>query len=159
MTDVTLDSALSSLAASAAAFNETSDKCNRVLRETEQQLVAFNIGIEHWHGQPLARTDPTGDIGPHAHETEVVTVLGFAKLLGKWCLAVKEMRLVSGFYQGNMDSPFQNRYAHRDPLPLVDAPRELRMRALMLLPEFVAGFVEVVQEANSCLVKSCEQLS
>jgi hypothetical protein len=159
MTDVNLDSIFSSLSASASQLNETSERCNRTLRDAQARLVTMNIGLEHWHGRPIARTDKTGDIGPGDLETEFVTLLGFTKVLGKWCLAVKEMRLVSGFYEQDMDSPFQNSYVSREPSPLLDSPREIRLSALKVLPEFLSDLVQVVQEANAELSRSCELLN
>ena len=79
--------------------------------------------------------------------------MGFSRINGNWVLAIKSIRHVSGFYQGDTDCPFTNEYVDNDPEPLLETSRELRLTALKVLPEFLSGYNNLVQEINSELAK------
>ena len=87
MTEVNLDSIFSSLQNSATQLNEASETANAALAEAEARLVALNIGIEVWHPTPLAVADSEYGRGPYETSEEVVDLLGFARVKGKWRLA------------------------------------------------------------------------
>ena len=156
MTEVNFESAFLSLAVSAASLNKFSERCNVELASAQDRLIALNIGIEHWYSRPLIRTEKTGDFGAYETETQFITLLGFAKIRGKWVLGTKEMKLISGFYQGDLDSPFENRYEHTEPSPLLDSSREIRLRAVNALPEFFSEFAEIINKANLHLSRKQE---
>lgn len=158
MTEVNIHSILSSIESSAEELNAVSDSANRLLAEVEERLVKYNIGFEIWFGPPLARSDSEGGVGARETSTEMVDLLGFAKAEGSWCLAVKRVRRVSGFFQGDLDSPYQNDYLEASALPLVKQSRDMRTSAAELLPRFlecvlkqVRGRTQQVSEATSRL--------
>ena len=95
-----LESVFPALETQATRLNEASDHANRVLTALEQRLVNLNIGLEVWYPKPLDTTVSEGDFGPHETSSRVIQVVGLARVDGKWCLAVKPIRVVSGFYQG-----------------------------------------------------------
>lgn len=158
MTEVNFDSLFPSLEAKAARLNEASDNANKVLSGIEKRLIDMNIGIEVWDSEPLDIAIPEGDLGPNKTSSQIVQVLGFARAEGKWCLAVKPIRLVDGFFQGDMDSPFQNRYGAGPPTPLLQAARALRIAALRKMPKFIAALDEHVAETVNEIEKTANKL-
>jgi hypothetical protein len=138
MTEVAIQSLIPSLEAKAARLNAASDKANQILTNVERQLVDLNLGVEVWFDHPIHSTDLEGDVGATSTSKRVVQLLGFAKVLGKWSLAVKPMRLESGFFEGDMGCPFENRYSDGSPTFLLKASRSLRFAAVEVLPKFLA---------------------
>lgn len=136
-TEVDIQSLFPSLEAKAARLHAASDSANDLLSSIESRLTQLNLGVEVWFSRPIDSTDSKGDLGPNETSSHVVQVLGFAKAEGKWSLAVKPMRVVSGFYQGAMDCPYENHYADGPVTPLLKASRALRISALAALPEFL----------------------
>lgn len=154
MNDLNTNDLFSSLSDSASTLNSYSDSCNKKLKDAQERLASLNIGLEFWLDRPISRSDQKGDIGANDNSTEIIKRLGFSRLNGSWVLAVKTVRSVSGFYQGDMDCPYTNEYVDKDPDALLDSPRELRLAALKSLPEFLYGYNNLVCELNSELSKS-----
>ena len=149
MTEVNLDSIFASLESSAEDLNAASDEANRVLADVEERLVGYNIGFETWYGVPLTCSDSEGGIGAFEKSEEVVDVLGFAQIDKAWCLAVKKIRRVSGFYQGDEDCPYTNEFLEAPAVPLLNQSRELRTRAATVLPDFLSYVAEEIRKKAS----------
>ena len=145
MTEVNLNSIFSSLESQAAELNSASDTANQALADAEKRLVALNIGMEIWCPRPLECAEAEGGTGPYETIVEVVNLLGFARAEGKWCLAVKQVRRVSGFFEGDTNCPYTNEFLETPPAPLLKQSRSLRISALEALPEFLAQITEHVQ--------------
>ena len=141
------DKSLSPLLSKAAQLNQVSDRANRHIGDVEKKLSDAKIGITFWFdGPPLAQSDAKGDLGPDDFSEDTADILGYAKIDGKWCLAVKRMRFVRGFYEGDMSRRFRNVFVDGDPSPLLNASRELRLAALRILPDFLAAFTARIDE-------------
>ncbi len=149
-----LDDLFSSLSDSASTLNNYSDSCNKKLKYAQERLSSLNIGLEYWLEEPIFRGDQTGNLDPHKTSIEKIKRLGFSRLSSHWVLAVKTVRCVSGFYQGDMSCPYTNEYVDDAPEPLLDSSREIRLAALKALPEFLAKYNDLVQELNSELSNS-----
>jgi hypothetical protein len=145
-TEVGIQSLFPSLEAKAARLHTASDSANELLSRIESRLVQLNLGVEVWFSRPIDSTDQEGDIGPKETSSYVVQFLGFAKADGKWSLALKPMRAVSGFFQGDMDCPFVNHYADGPVTPLLKASRALRISAMAVMPEFLVELEKRVDE-------------
>ncbi len=152
MTDIAIGSLLDSLGAHASHLNDASDDANRLLESIEDRIVKMNIGLEVWYRYPILREDATGDFGPSSISQQVVQLFGFAKVEGKWCLAVKPMRLVKGFYEGQMDQAYEQPFAAGAPTPLLKASRLHRLAAVDVL----APFLEQLGEHVQSVVKSID---
>ncbi|GKW34031.1 hypothetical protein PEC730217_28110 [Pectobacterium carotovorum subsp. carotovorum] len=154
MSNTNFENLFSALSDSASILNTHSDSCNKIIKDTQDRLVSLNIGLEYWLNNPIFRSDQKGDIGANDNSTEIIKRFGFSRLNGNWMLSVKTVRCVSGFYQGEMDCPYTNEYVDKEPEPLLDAPREIRLTALKYLPEFLDGYNQLVQKLNSDLAKN-----
>lgn len=137
MTEVNINSLFSSLETQANQLNSVAESANNALEAAQNRLVNLNIGIEHWHPIPLDRSDQTGSTEAHDTSIEIRFLLGFAKVDGKWCLAVKKVRHESGFFEGDMGCPYTNEYLETPAVPLLSQSRNLRLTALNMLPEFL----------------------
>jgi hypothetical protein len=137
MTDPKLDSIFCSLEASAFDLNKASEAANKALRDAEKRLVALEIGMEAWYPQPLETTDWNGRLGPDDNNAEVASLLGFCRMDGKWCLAVKRTRFVHGFFEGDTNCPYTNPIPESPPAPLLKQSRSMRVKAVTALPGFL----------------------
>jgi hypothetical protein len=135
MAEANLSNLLSGLTSAAERLNRASDSVNAVISTVEAQLVTANVGIEVWLWEALGSTDA---VEPTRGEMSwIAQLLGFAKVNGNWCLAVKSTRFVSGFFEGDTSCPYQNEYLEASPSPLLQAPRAIRIAALDHLPKLV----------------------
>lgn len=158
MTEVTLDSIFSSLESSAKELNNASDVANQTLAEAEQRLVNSNIGIEVWYPKILTCTDSEGGVGAYEKSIDIIDVLGFARVEGKWCLAIKSIRRVSGFYQGDEDCPYTNEFIETPPSPLLKQSRTLRIKAVAALPGFIEHILKEVRSTIHEVTKATIKL-
>src|SRR5438034_7914565 len=97
--EIELSDLLSSFESAAERLNDTSDSVNSILGAIEKRLIAANVGLESWLRSPLTQSDATGSTG--GETSWIDQRLGFAKVGGKWCLAVKPICHVSGFFEGD----------------------------------------------------------
>ena len=159
MTEVTLHNAFSSLEQLAKNLNDSSDEVNRALADAEAKLVSLNIGLEIWHSEELDRRGATGSYRPNEVNEHVSDVLGFARVGGKWCLAVKSVTMATGFFEGDPDCPYTNEYLDRAPEPLMRQSRNLRIKALTVLPDFLKHMASDVRETSRKVEIAISRLS
>lgn len=118
MTDVELSKLLIDLEDTGRKLNEASTHVNSIILTCEQKIRSANLGIEIWLKEPVDLSDNV-ELEEQAPVGEAR--LGFARIQNNWCLAVK-------LYASNR---FQNAIA------LLQAPRKVRMGAVLLLPTLV----------------------
>ena len=159
MTEVTLDNAFSALEKLAKNLNDSSDEVNRALADSETKLVSLNIGLEIWYPQELDRRDATGSMRPNEVIDHVSDVLGFARVGGKWCLAVKRVTVATGYYEGDPECSYTNEYLDRAPEPLLRQSRNLRIKALTILPDFLKHIANQVSETSKKVEITIRRLS
>ena len=136
-TAVGIQSLFPSLEAKAARLNAASNEANTLLASVDARLAQLNLGVEVWFSRPIESAEAQGDFDPSKTSSQVHQVLGFAKVDGKWGLAVKPERVVSGFFQGDLDCRFEQRYSDGPMVPLLKASRALRLTALTVMPDFL----------------------
>lgn len=158
MTEVNLESIFSSLETKAARLNEVSDSANQALSTIEKRLSKLNIGLEFWHSEPVDEADSEGDVGPHKTISRVVQLLGLARIGGSWCLALKPVRLVDGFYGGDLNCPYQNQFADGPPVALLSSSRKLRLAALKMMPNFLSELSRYIATAATEIEETTSKL-
>ena len=135
------------LLAAAKQLNKASDRVNIELQNVEKILDGANVGLTFWFEEtPLEQSDATGDVGPYDTRERTSEYLGYARVEGKWKLAVKRARKVDGFYQGDMDCPYTKVFTDGEPTALLKASRDTRLVALRLMPQFLEAFKEKVKQ-------------
>ncbi len=83
-------------------------------------------------------------------------MLGFSRVNGKWCLSVKPIRWVDGFFENDTSAPFRNRYSGGEVVPLLQASRDLRLQAIQVMPKFMQEFTEYIEKASDLIEKEVE---
>lgn len=146
MSSLDLSRIFEELESSANELNAASEIVNETLSNVEQKLRRLNFGFEVWLERPLHQSDSTGGIGLHEKSTDFIDILGFAPVDGKWSLAVKRIKRVSGFYQGDEACPYTNEYADAAPALVINQSRNIRMSAHELLPDFLVLVLERIRE-------------
>src|SRR5262245_54860038 len=118
---------LSRILRKADELRAATTRANAYLADIERKLNDANLGVEFWFdGRRLVSCDATGDLGPHSTSAYTAEVLGYGRVQGKFRLAVKRLRFVSGFFEGHIDSPFTNTYADGEPQSLLSTTRDTR---------------------------------
>jgi hypothetical protein len=130
-----IPSLLRGFSRAATRLNAESDSANATLSAIEEELVEANVGIEVWLRRGLLSTDAERSTAGETIQT--AHWLGFAKVEGEWCLAIKLMRFVSGFFEGDSSCPYQDEFGAGDPVRLLRSSRQLRIAALEVLPELI----------------------
>jgi hypothetical protein len=146
MAEASLATLISKFTDTAGRLNTASDSVNSVLRTVEDRLVQANGGVEAWLRSALTSTDAEGST--RGETVWISTFLGFAKLDSEWGLAVKLIRFVSGFFEGDTSCPYQNEYKAGEPVRLLKSSREIRIAALEKLPELIEL---LTAEADRCI--------
>jgi len=138
MEKMDLAEALSRLESVAQELNAESDTINPILRRVEEGLASLKVGLEVWLDEPLLG-EQNKTIGRGSWETGTWTELrlGYARCKEGWSLAVKRIRVETGFFEGDPDAPYRNEYEDSKPLPLLTLSREVRVAALGCLHDLL----------------------
>lgn len=138
-------SRLSELKQRAERLNSATDATNALIASVEKQVVDTNIGIEVWLPIALAASDETGS--PRGETSQVVERLGYAKVSGAWCFATKKIQVTSGFFEGDTSCPYTSEHLIAEPEALRKASRDVRLRALELIPTLLERLTERADES------------
>lgn len=147
------ESALEALARAASNLNKETDHLNEIISGLEKRLGEMKLGVSVWlDGHPIEETEPSNN-------TSLSYRVGYAKVGNEWRLAVKRIRRTWGFFEGELDQPFEEREIVGDPAPLANAPRSVRVHACGLLDELIeelthkaSYFTEIIAGARQLLV-------
>ena len=121
------------LAESANRLNKASDELSRAIGPIEAVFKKLNLGIAKWHVFFGPFPDQDGDY----HQLEI----GYAKMGGKWCIALAEE-------SGNVHASDPD-YGSRTSWAFNDAPRQLRIRAVKEIPKLLEALVEEADKVTS----------
>ena len=153
MTEISNDLLFSALESQAERLNKHSDAATAKIAAIEERLASLTIGLEYWLSPPVHRDEAVGTLSRDDTSETLVHYLGFTRVDGKWCLAIKPVRLVNGFFVGDTSAPFQNPYSGGKVVPLLQASRDFRILALQVMPRFLKEFGEHVQTAADTVEK------
>lgn len=144
---------LDKLAEAAAELNSESDQLNEVIADFESELERAGVGVTYWSRILLDESGIEQSFHPH-DEDELYPInmtrgwlLGFAKLDGRWCVAVKPVRAER---QGD-DEKFID---ERKPVPLMKAPRIVRIEGASRLETLAIGLTLRVQDYTEGIAKA-----
>jgi hypothetical protein len=128
------------------ALNEESDQTNKILAEFESKINAMNAGVEAWvvsdELDVRIFTKPDQDEEKEDWRFREDVLLGFGKWHDKYQLLFK-----SDTYRHNGTDDWEpwDLWDEGDPRPLLQAPRDYRLKAMGLLEKLVDAILE---EAN-----------
>ena len=106
--------ALASLKIVSDLLNRASDFATDALRTYEKELLGQDIGLEYWYSIPIKYGPRLGDVGAEKTITRSCQQFGWARVDGKWCLAINSLREVEGFFEGVPSQPYRE--------PFTDGP-------------------------------------
>jgi hypothetical protein len=121
------------LVESAARLNNASDELSKAVGPIEAVLKRLNLGISKWCVF-AGGMDQSG----YYDQSEI----GYAKVAGKWCLAIAER-------SGNVQAPPDDESF--TPWAFNDAPRQLRIQAVKAIPKLLEALVEEAESVASAL--------
>src|SRR5437870_3160418 len=98
--EVDISQVLSSIESSSKRLNTVSNNANAVIRNIEKRLKDANIGLEVWWDQKSLDHMGSTDLRHDETACWLTQILGFARVDGDWCLAVRTMRNGNYFYEG-----------------------------------------------------------
>ena len=107
------------------SLNKKSDELNESLKAFEAMLASFRLGVEAW-------VRPSLETSTDDHGIEYATTLGYSKASGNSCLTLA--------YRNSMDD--EGSY-----VPLNQASRELRIKAVEQLPKLLKALENAADEA------------
>jgi hypothetical protein len=150
---------LASLAKTAVALNRVSNSLNTKLDTVEKRLIELNIGLEVWVARRLSSITVNPCLDPHHGKIECYLdrQLGFAKLNGKWCLAVRGVEIRTGYFEGDINCPSTSEHVVEQPIPLAQASRQERIEALSLLEDLYEALEEEAKRAIQ-IIEEAEKL-
>jgi hypothetical protein len=121
------------LAESATRLNKASDELSKAIVPVEAALKKLNLGISKWYAFVDGRPDENGDYS--------TCEIGYAKVGGKWCLALAERSRNAHDPRGDSETEWA----------FNDAPRQLRIRALREVPNLVEALVGEADKVTGAL--------
>jgi hypothetical protein len=141
------------IAALAATLNKETEELNSLVGHLEQQLGNAKIGVSVWADVTLDCRESVGnDDGGNELKTIDAWDLGYAKVDKEWRIAAKQRRGIglSKDFEGNFDWVDMSA-----PIPLVKAPRGVRVEAaacldglLAALQKRMAEFIKNIRDAK-----------
>jgi hypothetical protein len=150
MTEVTLPEELSSILSSvdtvSKQLNTVSNDANQVIQAVDNRLLRANIGMEVWWDHAIMDADCSGELGNFETGAWARRLLGFAKVYGDWCLAVKTVRYVSAYVEEDPSQTYTTQHVLAEPVPLKRASRDVRLEALKNMPGFLAYLAKTVEK-------------
>jgi hypothetical protein len=128
------------LSITSATLNSATDRLNRAVASLDDSLRKLNLGIPCWVQFSLDEHGPlwfTED-------------LGYAKINGKWCIGLKKT-------DGDINSDNTDEITDETTWPFAEAPREMRIRAIVYLQKLIDRLDEEAANATKMLeAKSAE---
>ncbi len=151
MTNVIDMSDLKDLNPTAKRLNAESDQFNKTIQTIQDRLNALGIGLETWVDEPLSESDwreqLDRDDEPNGLRECDLTELGYGRTDEGWALLVRVRRMVESPHSAYSTPETRDFYQDRNPYTLLRAPRELRIRAVELLPKLIDTIKQKAEEA------------
>ena len=145
-----------------ARLNESSDSLTSILTQINDKLNEMNFGLTVWLDIPVLSTKLVQPghfhIKQHVHSLEEREIVGYAKLKNEWGLAVKNVTMAHGHFEGDENSPFSNPI-DGEVRSLLNCSRDLRTRSVELLPDLFNLLKERAEEVIENLDKAKEFVS
>jgi hypothetical protein len=147
MTEKEVSRLFDELSEAAQALNDESDTVTALIRQFEERLNGYRLGVEAW----VTVTDDRKPFRWYAHndaemsypaESSEELQLGFTRhgIKQEWRLSIRRMK-----FQSIQDGPWAEIEAGM-PVPLLEAPRVDRINALEKFPELLASLTSAAKE-------------
>jgi len=143
---IVMNQIFESLEKTTSRLNETANSANELIRSANERLAAIGAGVAYYSTECVLReesrslldanTECQVDVGCESY------ALAYAKIYGVWQLGVRNLHYTSAAsgYAGNYD------LVGWDDEPLLSADRELRIKAVNMLPEFLQEYTAYIEK-------------
>jgi hypothetical protein len=116
------------------------------LTQLQSKLRKMNLGIDAW-----VTLSETGVSGTPGRDSAIRKMLGYAKTSDGWGFVVKDVRVESGFYEGDTTAPWQSHYEQDEPKLLLKCSREVRTQAAPRVGDLLNALQAEANEAIKAL--------
>ena len=136
---------LVSLGHTSRRLNEGSDHLNRTVARIDRVLGELMIGLDYVYPKPLREQVHVDGSGKRVIE---LCYLGFLKVQNGHHLAVKTVKVLESRLSAATEDPGRI-------VPLLQAQRTLRHRAVDVLPDMISGLAAETEEVVASLERRC----
>lgn len=148
---IVMEQILQSLQDTASRLNDTADSANELIRAANERLAAIGSGVsfvaDSCELRQEGRSRPNEETGGQEDAGYDAWVLAYSKIHGTWQLGVQKQHWAPGTsgFSGDYDM------VGSEEEPLLNADREVRIKAASMLPMFLQGY-------NAHLAKLADEL-
>jgi hypothetical protein len=132
---------LKQLSVASEALNNVSTIFNEQLQVIEEALGSYNLGVSAWAQACSIDENGTCSDGSEIHFTKQISV-GYDKRGGKWCL---------------MASCFIPEWEDHEEWILRDAPRDVRLKAIVGIPGLLEKLIEEAKKLTAEVTKKASE--
>lgn len=122
---------LKQLSTASEGLNNVSDIFNGQIKVIEDALASYNVGVSAWVPAFTDSHEECDRVGNVLGVVETHYSLGYQKSGGRWCLMVSSL-CEYGYPPGE---------GQRRDWVLLDAPREIRMKAIDAVPKLIEALI------------------
>ncbi len=137
---------LVALGTASRRLNDGSDELNKLIARIDELLKRMTIGLEYYLPQPLAENVVYDRDGKRCIE---LVFLGYARSGRSNTLVLRTTKVAESKVAAATETP-------GEVIPLMQAPRRLRHRAVDQLPALVTGLSAHVEEVAATMRRRCE---
>jgi len=127
------------LSAAAAFLNKATNELKQTIESLDKSIAALNIGLVVW-------IVVEHHIDPQVEGRYEAEQIGYAKVNGKWCIALRRVE-ADDFGPGEV----------REISAFNDAPRDLRLRAVEKLPNLIEELAKKAIETAETVNKKLQE--
>jgi hypothetical protein len=166
-----LDESINLLSEAADNLNRKTDNLNQTIRSVEERIQSAGVGLTCWLDQPEHHISPDqweskkglGDCSFPLEYFRSAWIIGYTKADSRWCLVVRRVEAHEEWTRDGDSESCSRSFLEPigDQIPLLKAPRHLRVEAtkrlgplVSALTERVNSFVESVERANQIALKA-----
>jgi len=137
-----METIFESLTQTAARLNDTADAANALLREANERLATIGAGVSYTvrrfalRQELFSRYDEDSDLQVDAgHDLHV---LCYGKIYGTWQIGIQ----IQHYKPGTSGIADDYDLVGAEEEPVLNADRELRIKAASMLPDFLRAYTE-----------------
>ena len=142
---------LAELSRLAEILNKETDTYTQSLTQLENKLNKLNLGIEAW--VPLSESASSGSVD---RQSQIRTLLGYAKTSEGWGFAIEDVRIERGYFEGDINCPWENHFEENPARLLLKSSRELRIKAASKIEELLEALKGRAEEVLPTLRQAIE---
>jgi hypothetical protein len=144
----------------ARKLNDRSNAFQAVLKTINEKLNELNIGLEVWTEEPFCLGSRSIDYTEERAEVAFQDGwdIGYTKIGDKWVVAARELTLTQPVVRGTTERSNWTISSTGDPVPLLSAPRQVRIEAAGEISRLI-DFIKTSAERAIKQIEKAEKLA